>query len=177
RAPPEPAVKGAAAPPKASVEKAASAKKPPDGEGSGSDDDGKGDEGASDVVSDPMAPASAALLGRGQEVSFAISVGQWSQRYLSDAQNDPYCQYALSSTGPAGTLSYASRGDFPVVADVRLSGGVFGFDLVAPGASEPSYTSVFTAELAAHVGWRLHGDEIVDVEAGVGSRASVIWAG
>lgn len=163
------------APPKASLENAAAADAQ-EGDTSAGEAADEGKRGAPDAVAAPV-DGSARWLGRGQEVSFAVSLGQWSQRYLSDAQNDAFYKYDLSSTGPAATLAYAYRGDFPVVADVRLNLGLFGFDLVPPGAADPVYTPVFVTDLAAHVGWRLHGDAHVDVEAGVGAGTALVWIG
>ncbi len=167
-----------AAPPRASVERAQAEGGDEKGDG-GKQEGALPDDGSAAPADAAAAAAGPRLLGRGQEISFAISVGQWSQTYASDAQGDAFYKYDLSSTGPAGTLSYAYRGDFPLVADAQLNLGLFGFDLAPPGApgEDPIYTSVFHAALAAHVGWRLHGDEIVDVEAGLGSGLSVVWIG
>lgn len=162
-------------PPDASLEKAAADAKAASDDQAASTAEAPAPADGEPPTADVVAPVGPPLLGRGNEVSFAVSVGQWSQRYLSDAQNDSFYKYDLSSTGPAGTLSYAYRGDFPLVADVRVNLGVFGFELVPPGGTAPVYTSVFTTDLAAHVGWRLYGDEIVDVEAGVGTGGSLVW--
>lgn len=147
----------------------------PGGEGGVAPVNGEGADGAL-----PPAGVSAEarrLVGRGHEIGFAVSVGQWSQRYLSDAQNDPFYKYELSSTGPAVTLGYAFRDDFPLVADARLDFGLFGFEAVPPGGNAPVYTSVFSTGLAAHLGWRLHGDEDVDLEAGAGVGGHLVWVG
>lgn len=162
------------APPQAALEKAQADDEPPEG----APDAAPPREGAPSEGAPPaLVEDGARLLGRGQEVSFAVSVGQWSQRYLSDARNDAFYKYDLSSTGPAATLAYAYRGDFPLVGEVRLDLGLFGFDLTPPGAAEPVYTQVMTADLAAQLGWRLHGDEIVDVEAGLGTGMALFWIG
>lgn len=172
-------------PPPASLEKAAAEKSAEEGEepadGAREDEAGEGGEGPADGEGAPkVAPDESGeprLLGRGQELSFAVSVGQWSQRYLSDAQNDAFYKYDLSSTGPATSFAYAYRGDFPLVAELRLDLGLYGFELVPPGATAPVYTSVFTTGLAAQLGWRLHGDEVVDLEAGLGTGGSLVWMG
>jgi hypothetical protein len=115
------------------------------------------------------------LLGRGHEVSFAVRFGTWSQRYLSDAQNDPFYRYDLESTGPAGALSYAFRGDSRLVGEVAAQAGLFGFNLKPPGEAEPVYTSVVTAQLHGQLGWRLYGDADLDLEAGAGAGLGLVW--
>lgn len=166
-------------PPKASLAKDTKATKAAsdDKEREGESPGGKPAEEEGGADDDVLVLGSGPLLGRGHEVSFAISLGQWSQRYLSDAQGDAFYKYELGSTGPAGTMSYAYRGDLPLVGELRVGAGLYGFDLVPPGAADPVYTPVFTAELAAQVGWRLHGDETVDVEAGLGTGGALVFIG
>lgn len=164
-------------PPKASLAKDTKATKAASDDDESEGERGDGEPPAREGGTDDDVPALASgpLLGRGQEISFAISLGHWSQRYLSDAQGDAFYKYELGSTGPAGTLSYAYRGDFPLVGELRVGAGLYGFDLVPPGAAEPVYTPVFTADVTAQVGWRLHGDEIVDVEAGLGTGGALVF--
>lgn len=125
------------------------------------------------------APRTGPLLGRSQDLSIAVTpVAHWGQRYLSNAQNDPFYKYDLSSVGGGGAVGYAYRGDFPLVVDARLAFGMFGFDITAPGPDgQPLayYRSVATVDTSAAVGWRLVGSETVDVEASAGVGLSAVW--
>jgi hypothetical protein len=171
-------------PPVAAIEKAkAAADKPKEGDKPAEGDGAEGEnvegegEGAktAEGAEGEVAPATAKLIGRGHEISFAVTIGSWNQSYSSDAYEDPFYKYDLSSTGPAMQLAYAMRTDLPFLLDVRAGFGIFGFDLVLPGDNEPIYTPVIAADLGLAAGWRLYGDALVDVEAGVGSGLDIVW--
>lgn len=164
-------------PPAASVAKA---REPDEKKGEGAAK-GEGEDAAVDGDGSPAAPPSR-LLGRGHEIAFGVVIGSWSQRYLSDAYDDPLGRYDLGSTGPALKLSYGFRGQFPVTFDLRFVGGLYGFNMVVPDAQtgefvndDVIYTPVFHGGLGLAVGVRLYGDDLVDVETGLGTGGHTIW--
>ncbi|MFZ9889414.1 MAG: hypothetical protein ACO3JL_18115 [Myxococcota bacterium] len=112
---------------------------------------------------------------RRPHLTVALGASTWNQRYLSDAQNDPYHRYALSSTGGHLHVGYGWRGDLPLVVDVRATVGGYGFDFAAAGPAPPSYGPVGWVELSTLVGARLYGDPWVDVEAGLDLGATAVW--
>lgn len=137
--------------------------------------EGSAAEGGAVRATDPTGVLGVPPRARRPGLTVALGASTWSQRYRSDAQNDPYHRYELSSTGGELQLSYGWRGDFPLVVDVRALLGGFGFDFTAAGQSATSYVPVGWLELSSRVGARLYGDPWVDVEAGFEFGASAVW--
>jgi hypothetical protein len=131
---------------------------------------------ATDGMKEGEAPASEpsveiaptpALLGRTQELSVTFGYRYWLQSYTSDAQQDPYFKYELSAPIGFGlSLDYGWRGELPVVVDVRAQ---LGFNAYETLHIDNAIYSVVGTQLSVwpRVAWRLHGNEIVDVDAGL----------
>jgi len=126
-----------------------------------------------DVLPAPTTPAE--FLGRTQELSIGVGYRYWLQSYTSDAQQDPFFKYEVST--PAGfglTLDYGWRGDLPLVVDVRASLGVSLYrHLHTDGVL---YTAIGTqTSLWPRVAWRLHENGLVDVDAGISFGGDGLW--
>jgi hypothetical protein len=136
-------------------------------------------EGEGEVSSPapPVVGPPSEWLGRGHTVETGLSFGQWTQRYSSDAQNDPYYKYELQSFGGGGGLGYTWRPDFPLVLQTRAQFEMYGFEIVPPGTAEPAYVPVFNIDAYFAAAWRLYGTADVDVEAGLGAGLSGVLIG
>lgn len=165
---------------RAAQSKEAKSESDDDSRGAGSVDDplyADGEEwlGASNAISDDakILPS----LGRAFEVSLGGGPGQWSQGYLSDAQNDPLYRYELASTGAEAALEMFWRGSTPFSVGGRFYGGGYGFEAelegIDPSANGYRNAAVFGGNL--DFGWRMTSTTEFDVEAALGVGVQMNW--
>jgi hypothetical protein len=112
-------------------------------------------------------PVATVLLGRTQELAFTFGYRYWLQSYTSDAQQDPFFKYELAAPlGLGMSIDYGWRGEFPLVVDVRAQLGFNGYETLH--VDNNIYT-VIGSQFSAwpRIAWRLHDNEIVDVDAGL----------
>ena len=116
-------------------------------------------------------------LGRALEISLGGGPSQWSQGYLSDAQNDPLYRYQLASVGGEATLEMMWRGSFPWSVGARLFGGGYGFQVELEGIDPSANGYRNAAVVGAHLdfGWRLTSTTDFDVESSLGVGFQMNW--
>lgn len=122
-------------------------------------------------------PTVLSSLGRSLELSLGAGAAQWSQNYISDAQNDPFYRYQLATMGGFSSLQVAWRGQSPLSLGLHLSGGGFGFEAELPEADDQllQYLNAAVFGASVDVGWRLTSTAEFDVETGVGLGFSLNW--
>ena len=116
-------------------------------------------------------------LGRALEISLGGGPSQWSQGYLSDAQNDPLYRYQLASVGGEATLEMMWRGSFPWSVGARFYGGAYGFQAETEGV-DPSANGYRNAAVVGgnlDFGWRLTSTTDFDVESALGVGFQMNW--
>lgn len=124
-----------------------------------------------------MASSSLPSLGRAVEISLGGGPSQWSQGYLSDAQNDPLYRYQLASTGFEGAMQVIWRGHFPLSVGAGFYGGGYGFQAAAEGidADANAYRNAAVLGGSLDVGWRLTSTRDFDVESALGVGFQMNW--